>query len=116
MNSKDGAIIRDMANDFMNTGYVDIGVRAILASESRRSSNDVSYLIRYIRECQKRIVNETKRPLSIREMKENMFKLIGVQPSVNHSYMATLNRADIVAIYNFIIKLPDKYFENREGK
>ena len=106
MRSGDQQIIVEMAEAFAAKGHLDPKVKAVLISDAELSSDEVTMLLKYISECQAAELKSETGELTIRNMKKNIFNLIGGTPSRG----CTVSRSDLVSMYNFITKLPHGYF------
>lgn len=112
MRTEDATEIYDMAQAFLKKGHFNPKVKAILATGDP-SSEDLSALITYISKCQNLLLGSiNSNGLSIREMKCNLFRLIGHSFTDSRYAGSTVSRADLLAIYNFVIALPSECFDS----
>jgi len=111
-------ILIEVARNFIKMGYYDVKVRDTLESKKVTAAAE-THLLKYIAHCQKLSITTHRSDISIREMKKQLFNLIGyIDPNESRSsyyaYQATVSKSDLTAIYNFITALPTEYFSNTE--
>ena len=107
--------ILDMAKTYYNrAGYFDTDVRDILMKQlagGKLTKEDDKVLVKYCLSSQEKQMLKKDQSLSIREMKNTIFRLIGRQDKIDTSRWAqsTVSKDDMLAIYNFITALPAEF-------
>ena len=107
--------ILDMAKTYYNrAGFFDTQVRDILMKQvagAKITKEDDKILVEYCLKSQEKQMLRKDASLSIRDMKNTMFRLIGRPERIdNSSYCApNMSKDDVLAIYNFIISLPAEF-------
>lgn len=113
-------MVVEIAQNFFDMGYFDVKARDILKKGSDlNEEEEVNFLLKYIAHSQRIVLDAPNGELSMREMKNKIFNLIGSSGRVKESsggygsYGCTVSKDDLKAIYNFIIALPTDYFQSQ---
>ena len=114
--------IYQMAKQYYNeAGYFKTEVRDILMKKlggQKITKEDDKALTEYCLECQKKQLERKNNDLSIREMKNTIFKLIGRTNLVSNSRysQSTVSKTDMLAIYQFVTALPAEFLAEDKCK
>ena len=107
-------LVVEIAQNFFDMGYFDVKTRDILTKGDDLNGVDVDHLLKYISHSQKIVLDAPSGELSMREMKNKIFNLIGASGRTTGrgygSYGCTVSKDELKTIYNFIIALPTEYF------
>tara|TARA_R110000868_G_C10973188_1_gene771476 strand:- start:23400 stop:23747 length:348 start_codon:yes stop_codon:yes gene_type:complete len=112
---KTAEIILDVSKKFLQSGYFDAKVKSIVYKTDdggEVDNKDTLVLMKYIQHCQQFNLDNGKSELSIRDMKNNIFRMIGVDTS--NTYGSTISRDEIKTIYTFFVNLPAEVFEYKK--
>lgn len=82
--------------NFYSTGSEEESIKKLMEKDETLTNEERNTLLTFLER------NRYQKPLSINEMKREIFLLIG-QPESRNSYSTTVNRAELEHIYNYIL-------------
>lgn len=107
MNTQNVELLKEMSQSYIKMGYFNPRIKQIL-EQSETKAEGVSKMLEYVSKCQKASIVDGRATMSMNDMKNQIFKMIGHEEAYRST--APITKDEMTVIYSFIIQLPSEYF------
>jgi hypothetical protein len=107
--------ILKIANKMMQVGFYNTKIRD-LSTKKKLTEDDQVYVLDFLEDCQEKLSKNSVGALTSKDMKDTILNLIGYKGPLSVSYATNMNKSELKAVYDFVVRLPTELLHGNEDE